>query len=175
MAINMLIQYTNGSGNIAPSPAHNLESLIYVFVWICVVYSHPGQVRSDVPLQQTCVKGWTCIKTLQDVETLCNARTGELSTKFFLNHFTPYFEQLKGPASALYDLLHASCDPNGPPLVHETIKNILLQAFFTVHKPASEPDVDNSVGIKRVVKRWVDVNVTEGLNGSRKSRRRRVD
>ena len=86
MVIDMLIQYVNGSGNTPPSPAHDLESLIYMFTWICVVYSHPGQVRSDVSLQETCVKGWTSIKTLQDVETLCNTRTGELSTKSELLH-----------------------------------------------------------------------------------------
>ena len=66
MAIDMLIQYMNGSGNVAPSAAHDLESFIYVFVWICVVYSHPGKVHSDVPLQQTCVKGWTSIKMLHE-------------------------------------------------------------------------------------------------------------
>ena len=175
MAIDMLVQYANGSGNVAPSTAHDLESLIYVFVWICIVYSHPGEVRSDIPLQQTCVKGWTSIKTLQDVETLCNARTGELTTKFFLNYFTPYFEQLKGPMSALYDLLRASRDPNGPPLTHEAIKNILLKAFFTVKEPASE-DANKNAGIKQAKKRRVDTHVTEDLNGSdRKSRRRRVD
>jgi len=105
MAIDMLIQYVNGSGNTPPSPAHDLELLIYVFTWICVVYSHPGQVHSDVSLQETCMKGWTSIKTLQDVETLCNTRTGELSTKFFLNYFTPYFEQLKGLEKSVWGLL----------------------------------------------------------------------
>ena len=173
MVIDMLIQYANGSGNVAPLAAHDLESLIYVFVWICIVYSRPGQVRSDISLQQTCVKGWTCIKTLQDVETLCNARTGELTMKFFLNYFTPYFEQLKGPTSALYDILHASRDPNGSPLTHEAIKKILLEVFFTVKEPASE-DANKNTGIKWVEKRWVDMHVTEDLNGGRKSRRRRV-
>jgi len=170
MAIDMLIQYVNGSGSVAPSPAHNLESLIYIFVWICVVYSRPGQVLSDISLQQTCVKGWTCIKTLQDVETLCNARTRELTMKFFLNYFTPYFKQLKGPTSALYNLLHASCDPNSLPLTHEAIKKILLQAFFTVKQPASEDGAD----AKQVEKRWVDMYVTEDLNDGRKSCRCRV-
>ena len=174
MAIDMLIQYANGSGNVAPSPAHDLESLIYVFVWICVVYSCPGQVRSDVPLQQTCVKGWTSIKMLQDVVTLCNSRTGELTTKFFLKDFTPYFEQLKGPASALYNLLRDSRNPEGPPLTHASIKKILLQAFLTVQEPASE-DANNNTGIKRVAKRQVNKYVTEGLNDGRKSRRRRLD
>jgi len=173
MAIVMLIQYVNSSGNISPSSTHDLELLIYVFVWICVVYSHLGQVRSDAPLQQTCVKGWTCIKTLQDVETLCNARTGELSTKLFLNHFTPYFEQLKNPASALYDILRASRDVNGPPLTHGAMKKILLQAFFTVQEPAVEV-ANNNVGIKRVAKRQVNMYVTEGLNDGRKPCRRHV-
>lgn len=168
MAIDMLIQYANGSGNVAPSAAHDLESLIYVFAWICVVYSRPGEVRSDVPLQQTCVKGWTSIKTLQDVETLCNARTGELSTKFFLNHFTPYFEQLKGTVSALYDLLHASRTPNGPPLTHAAMKTILLQAFFAAQEPTS--DVTSNIVPE---KRLVNMHATEG-NDCRPSRRRRV-
>ena len=120
-----------------------------------------------------CVKGWTCIKTLQDVETLCNARTSELTTKLFLNYFTPYFEQLKGPTSALYDLLHASHDPNGLPLTHEAIKKILLEVFFTVKEPAAE-DANKNAGIKWVEKCWVDMHVTEDLNGDRKSRRCRV-
>ena len=168
MAIDMLIQYANGSGNTPPSPAHDLESLIYVFTWICVVYSRPGQVRSDVSLQETCMKGWTSIKTLQDVETLCNARTGELSTKFFLNYFTPYFEQLKGTVSALYDLLCTSRTPNGPPLTHGAMKAILLQAFLAAQEPSSDVATDNIPA-----KRPVNMHVTEG-NNSRPSRRRRV-
>ena len=168
MAINMLILYMNGSGNIAPSPAHDLESLIYIFVWICVIYSCLGQVHSDISLQQTCVKGWTCIKTLQDVDTLCNARTSKLTTKLLLNYFTPYFEQLKGPMSTLYDLLHASHDPNGSPLTHEAIKKILLEVFFTVKEPAAE-DANKNPGIKRVEKHQVDMHVMEDLNGDRKS------
>ena len=55
--------------------------------------------------------------------------------KFFLNYFTPYFEQLKGPTSTLYDLLRASHDPNSPPLTHEAIKKILLQAFHQQTNP----------------------------------------
>ena len=85
MVINMLIQYATSSGNVAPSPAHDLELLIDVFVWICIVYSHPGQVHSDISLQQTCVKDWTCIKTLQDFETLCNASVKTMSNSGHLS------------------------------------------------------------------------------------------
>ena len=164
MAINMLIQYMNGSRNTPPSPAHDLESLIYVFTWICVVYSCPGQVCSDVSLQETCVKRWTSIKTLQDVETLCNARTGELSTKSFLNYFTPYFKQLKGTVSALYNLLCTSCTPDGPPLTHGAMKVILLQAFLAVPEPSFDVRIDNVPA-----KCPVNMHVTEG-NNSRPSR-----
>jgi len=85
--------------------------------------------------------------------------------KFFLNYFTPYFKQLKGPTSTLHDLLCASCDPNSPPVTHEAIKKILLQAFFTMKQPASEDGAD----AKRVEKCQVDMYVMEDLNDGRKS------
>ena len=60
-----------------------------------------------------------------------------------LNYFTPYFEQLKGTVSALYDLLCTSHTPDGPPLTHGAMKVILLQAFLAVQEPSFGVTTDN--------------------------------
>lgn len=71
MAIQILKEYATEEGLHAHQPKHDLESLIYVFVWICVLYGDP-RVEGNVPLEacNTCLSTWIVPKCLKQVRDL---------------------------------------------------------------------------------------------------------
>ncbi|KAI6130717.1 hypothetical protein EDD16DRAFT_1470197, partial [Pisolithus croceorrhizus] len=88
--------------------SHDLESLIYVLIWICVLYQAPNEIHCDRTIKQTCLKQWALAKMTMDIQalcpnlTLCDQKVSELSRRSVLNDFTPYFVPLKPAITRLY-------------------------------------------------------------------------
>ena len=110
MAIDLLQEYTRPGNNFTHNFSHDLESLVYVLVWVCVLYQAPNEIRSDQTIEQTCLKQWALAKTPNNIQALCDQKMGQLSSRSVLSDFTPYFEPLKPTVTRLYELVQLSRD-----------------------------------------------------------------
>ena len=95
MAIDLLQENTCLSSNFTHNFTHDLESLVYVLVWVCILYQAPNEIRGDQTIEQTCLKQWALAKTPNNIQALCDQKLGQLSLRSVLSDFTPYFEPLK--------------------------------------------------------------------------------
>ncbi|KAF8547964.1 hypothetical protein OG21DRAFT_1489771 [Imleria badia] len=135
MAIEILGEYTVQDGTIQHHPKHDLESLIYVLVWICVLYDDPWvEVSSPCSATSMCLNTWISPKSLQQVRNLGVFKQGDLYEQVAFQEFTPYFKCLRDTIALLYNALSQSYD-GGPALSHATIKEILLDRFFSMQEP----------------------------------------
>lgn len=135
MAIDLLREYTNPSDNFVHTFSHDLESLIYVLVWVCIVYQAPNEIRRDKTVEQTCLKQWALAKTINDIQALHDQKLGQLFSRTVLDHFTPYFEPMKPFVARLYKLLQFSRDPdNNTFLTHAAVIDVLMDAFVSVEE-----------------------------------------
>ncbi|KAG9316231.1 hypothetical protein JVU11DRAFT_2258 [Chiua virens] len=126
--------------NTAHKPEHNLESLIYVFIWICVLYTGPGE--KSLPAHTTCLEHWVNCKTPSDIESLWTKKTGEVYMQVTLNHFTPYFQCLKPWVQQLYAAIARSrLGLNQTPLTYDILREIFLNGFFNVQEPVADSGV----------------------------------
>ncbi|KAI6025139.1 hypothetical protein BKA83DRAFT_4006779, partial [Pisolithus microcarpus] len=127
MALTLLREYFSNMNQFTHMQAHDLESLIYVLVWVCILYQAPGEIHMDCTINETCLKTWVSVKSLQDIATLRDVKLGQLQSKSVVEDFTPYFQPLKPFMEKLYDLIHSSNRPASDcePLKHVDIKCIL--------------------------------------------------
>ncbi|KAI5993316.1 hypothetical protein EDD15DRAFT_933306 [Pisolithus albus] len=135
MALAHLHGYFNNTNRVTHTQAHDVESLIYALVWVCVLYQAPGEIRTDRTIYETNLKSWVSIETPQDVVDLCDIKLGQLQSKSVLGDFTPYFQPLRPFVEAIYDLFRSSINPTSDcePLRHADIEHI-LEAFLTVEE-----------------------------------------
>ena len=131
MAIDLLQEYTSPSNNFTHTFSHDLESLIYILVWICVLYQAPNKIHSDRTIEQTCLKQWALAKTTNDIQALCDQKLGQLASRSVLSDFMPYFEPLKPTVTQLYKLIQSSRD-SGAILRHAAVTEIFMDTFRTV-------------------------------------------
>ena len=68
MLSKILLHYKNGT--MPHSASDDIESLIYVLVWMCVLYASPGTLRKDRHITQTVLKPWVTVSTVTDVVSL---------------------------------------------------------------------------------------------------------
>lgn len=113
---------------------HNLESIIYILVWICVLYLNPkSPEHQPLNAHDMCLCTWTSCKTCTDIEALWSTKMGELITWVLLQHFTPYFQGLVPYMDRLYAFL-TSIPFTHLPLTYNVLRDILLNAFFGVQE-----------------------------------------
>lgn len=109
--------YASPTPNFVHTFTHDLESLIYVLVWICV-YQAPKEVCNDQNINQTCLKQWALAKTLNNIGNLCDLKLRQPLLRAVLSDLTPYFMQMKSIISKLYRLysqLLSSQQQSNPP------------------------------------------------------------
>ncbi|KIJ16549.1 hypothetical protein PAXINDRAFT_155187 [Paxillus involutus ATCC 200175] len=94
MLINILHGYKTPHVH---TPADDLESLIYVLVWVCVLYAGPsGQLHRDKELTETALKHWVMVNNESDAMALAMEKIGQATEpNIVTNDFTPYFDCLK--------------------------------------------------------------------------------
>ncbi|KAF9233083.1 hypothetical protein BU15DRAFT_54342 [Melanogaster broomeanus] len=135
MSIGILQEYASPTPNFVHTFAHDLESLIYIHVWVCVLYQAPQEVHKDWNIDQTCLKQWASAKTLNDIGNLHDLKLGQLLSKTVVSDFMPYFEQMKPVVSKLYGLiLNSHLPDSAQPFCHVDVKQVLLEAFMTVEE-----------------------------------------
>ena len=101
-----------GDKQIKQKPAHNLESVFYVLLYICTLYKGPDDLkRSAADLEEmssVAINDWFVMqKRFRD---LADKKKGQLSQfeTCFLRRFPPYFYDLHICLSHLWDVLFPS-------------------------------------------------------------------
>ena len=91
MLVHILLDY-KGSQTMH-STSDDLESLIYVLIWMCILYASPATLHEDQHVTETVLKSWVTVATDVDTMTLGALKTyikSWLST--ITNEFTIYFQ-----------------------------------------------------------------------------------
>jgi hypothetical protein len=93
-------------------PTHDLESLFCVLLWICSNYSGPNNmVREDEKRKNMPIMMW--VDTVLSLDQISDMKAGHISsdeyfTRRILDHYAPYFEDLKACSSELWCLFTTS-------------------------------------------------------------------
>jgi hypothetical protein len=160
---------------------HDLESFFYVFLWICTFYTKPGVLiaakdAKDKPMYLWGKREWTHKEV--------HMRRFD---RLVLHHFTEYFEDFKGLAQALYNVMFPREDvfASHSSVTHKSFISILEakiaelkskpEQAVTSPSPVSTPsetEVPYHVGF---AKRMLDSSIslpTEGWHSEPSSRKR---
>lgn len=133
MAVDILEQYNKPTKGFTHTFAHDLESIVYVLVWVCIIYQGPNEVRTDRSIEDTCIKLWSQAKTPNDILCLCDQKMGQLGSRSMFVDFTPYFKPLQPTITRLYKLIIRSREPDDEyVLTHAAVTEVLMDAFKAV-------------------------------------------
>ena len=111
-------------------PTHDLESLFYVFLWICSNYAGPNNaVREDTGRKNMPIMMW--VDTVSTLDQISDTKAGHISSdehfsKRILDHYAPYFEDLKVCSNELRCLFTAS----DADVTHENMLVILRKTLL---------------------------------------------
>lgn len=172
MSLGLLREYSRPTNNFVHTVSHDLESLIYVLVWMCVLYQAPNDVREDKTIEQTCLKPWVEAKTMHEIRLLHDQKLGQLLEDSVQEDFTPYFQPMAPFIFELYDLTKRSRDPrDNTILTCDLVKDVLMRAFETVQEVPEFGVTNARAQWKNVKREAAQVNSTycsEGRNVRRK-------
>ncbi|KAI6012332.1 hypothetical protein EDC04DRAFT_2609511 [Pisolithus marmoratus] len=131
MLANILISYKKDE--TMHSASNDLESLVYVLVWICVLYTGPGTIRQDKHITQTILKPWVSMTNPTDVVNLGLHKRG-LTTELSMvtDKFTTFFKPLCSTVDKLLRAVRSSWSTTNNVHNYKTIRDILLEGFGTV-------------------------------------------
>lgn len=123
MAIDILLR----GQRCLHEPKHDLESVFYVLIWLCVLYDGPnGSERQGFSVYHTELRYWLLGDTTKTIgrhkySMVVDPRSFESN---ILSLFSPYFEDLKPCVSALRNALLLT-----PPITHEIMIDIIKRAY----------------------------------------------
>ena len=127
----MAIQILQAGAKTPHRSTHDLESIFYVLVWICTMYTGPwDQERVFRRLEHTPLLSW-CQHSTGGLSEIGDVKLGHCSTQEpfidrILNNFTPYFDDLKPCCLQLRELFFAS--PRAD-VKHDEMRDILQKAL----------------------------------------------
>ncbi|KIM77878.1 hypothetical protein PILCRDRAFT_11564, partial [Piloderma croceum F 1598] len=120
MAIEVLD--TAGIEQIVQKPVHDIESIFYVLLHICILFNGPGNMkRTNGDLEQyssVAISSW--FQMYARFRELADRKRGQLANfeKRFLTRFSPYFHDLRPCVTSLWNILF-------PPIVSTNGKDAL--------------------------------------------------
>ena len=132
MSSKNLLDYKNGT--VAHSASDDIESLVYVLVWMCVLYASPGVLRKDKHVTQTVLKPWVMVSLITDVVNLGVHKVGlKIHPRTVTDEFTLFFKPLCLTVSRLLTKLR-ELSPTDHIHNYQAIRDILLEGFGTVEE-----------------------------------------
>ncbi|KAJ7747934.1 hypothetical protein DFH07DRAFT_830621 [Mycena maculata] len=139
MAVDVLCD----GGNLpAHEPRHDLESMLYVLIWICVHYAGPLNVeRQNFNIVDSELRDWVSGSSYEGIGKMKDAALR--NPKFWdrvLGEFAPYFEQLKPCVSAWKQLY---VDEN---LAYDAVLDVLRSALPTLAEEENWSKKDDPEG-----------------------------
>ena len=157
------------------SASDDLESLVYVLIWMCMLYAGPGTPCEDVRIVDTVLRPWVTVTNAIDAVNLEAIKQG---MKFWPSNvtdkFTPYFKPLCLVVEKLLVELRgwlSSNDTDDRPH-YKAIRNILLEGFGTVAEVPNWSGAKDVFGyglLQRPIKRKAPSWVTVGHGDREKS------
>ncbi|KAI6005575.1 hypothetical protein EDD15DRAFT_2358725 [Pisolithus albus] len=117
------------------SASDDLELIIYVLVWMCVLYTGPGTIRQDKHITQTVLKPWVSVTNPTNVVNLGLHKRG-LTTEpsMVTDEFTTFFKPLCSTVDKLLRALGSNWSTTDDALNYKTIRDILLEGFGMVEE-----------------------------------------
>ena len=114
----------------------DIESLIYVLVWICVLYAGPGTVHQDKQITEMALKLWVSVSNPNDAVSLGTLKKGlRYQPSIVTNDFTPFFQCLCPVVENLLMVLGSTMWSATDPIPnYKIIRDILLEGFGTVEE-----------------------------------------
>ena len=132
MSVNILRSYTRNG--MTHSASDDIESLIYVLIWMCVLYAGPGTLRKDKHINKTVLKSWVSVTNETDASALAGFKTGlKHDPSIITDDFTLFFQPLSSIAGKLLKQLGQLSDTDHL-LNYTAIRNILVEGFGTVEE-----------------------------------------
>ena len=129
---------------------HDLESLFYVFVWICSMYDAPGQLRvmDDSSLQSLLLLKWNENKEAKSIGEIKKGHLSYGGSKLAAC-FSPYFTTLTPFCIDFFDALFPKNSgarqdyrASVSPVTHEEVIKIFKRALEQVLEEESKEDRD---------------------------------
>ncbi|KAF8546315.1 hypothetical protein OG21DRAFT_1491349 [Imleria badia] len=133
MSVNMLLNYKKL--NVVHSANDNLESLIYVLIWICVLYAGPKTLRQDKDTMETILKTWVLVCNPNNAVTLGIHKIGLRSQPSTItDDFTKFFKPLSPVVEKLLMAVRTTWSTTDTLHNYKTIRDILLEGFGMVEE-----------------------------------------
>lgn len=132
MSANILVNYKKPDA-IVHSASDDIESLIYVLIWICVLYAGPKTLRQDKHATQTILKTWVSVYSPNDAVDLGIHKIGiQSAPSTVTDDFTVFFHPLRPIVNKLLTALKWTWAPANTMQNYKTVRDILLEGFGTV-------------------------------------------
>ncbi|KAI6013416.1 hypothetical protein PISMIDRAFT_105439 [Pisolithus microcarpus 441] len=129
MSASILIGYKKDE--TTHSASDDLESIIYVLVWMCVLYAGPRTVCQDKHVTQTVLKPWVSMTNPTDAVNLGLHKRGlTMEPSMVTDKFTTFFKPLCSTVDKLLRALGSNWSTTDDALNYKTIRDILLEAIF---------------------------------------------
>jgi hypothetical protein len=143
VAIDALIHFTKRSAHDPESkvftqlPCHDLESILYVILYICTFFKGPGSMKEsgDFPeLMSIPLERWFRQETISAIgrEKVGAIMTAEVS---LLAKFTPYWADMVPFVRRLISTCFSALPSLASNLTHDAVLEILKEAYDTVKEP----------------------------------------
>ena len=135
MSANILVNYKKEV--ITHSASDDIESLVYVLVWMCVLYAGPGTLRKDKHVTQTVLKPWVSVTNATDAVSLGVHKAGLKSQPSTVtDEFTVFFKPLCRTVDRLLTKL-GQLSKTDHMSNYKAIRDILVAGFGTVEEVPS--------------------------------------
>ena len=132
MSTNILLNYKKGG--VTHTASDDLESIVYILVWICVLYAGPGTLWKDKHVSNTVLKPWVMVASDTDA---VNLRAIKAALKFDPSIVTDEFTTFFKPLSPIVDKLLLQLGQFSATdhiLNYTALRNVLLEGFGTVEE-----------------------------------------
>ncbi|KAF5317516.1 hypothetical protein D9619_013202 [Psilocybe cf. subviscida] len=155
-------------------PCHDLESFIYVLVWICICYAGPNNTpRKGFTFKNKELDVWAgnspsslTFSNIGNIKVATFCCTGIFESQV-LAHIHPYFDSLKPCLYDLQSLIQKQTLRRIPPITHEMIETVLKKHMDQLPETEDNPAVAQR-GVKRTHQHCSDDGLVQAsLSGSR--------
>ena len=131
MSVHILLDYKGSQ--MMHSTSDDLESLVYVLIWMCILYAGPATLHEDKHVTETVLKSWVTVATDVNAMTLRALKTYIKSRPSTVtNEFTIYFQPVCSVVQKLLTELHRWSATNDIKNHYQALRNILVKGFGTV-------------------------------------------
>ena len=132
MSTNILLNYKKGG--TPHTASDDLESIVYILVWVCVLYAGPGTLRKDKHVSNTVLKPWVTVANDTDAVNLGAIKAAlKFDPSIVTDEFTIFFKPLSPIVDRLLTQL-GEFSATDHILNYRALRNILLEGFGMVEE-----------------------------------------